>query len=212
MSSLTSLEPCPRLTESSLALLQTLSSFFPLPSDTMTSLIAWLDAVCARDDVTRQPSDVFVKNLLNFVCDVTMQRGNLASRLTDIARDIHVTLGDIDPEVTVDRADMTFALLATEGSVRVIFPLLLMRLDGELSDVDAILSERRNAVTSGKTNAADGQGSDAQEKALYGKVGHCINALHELTQSAIAQSSTCEKVVKTLTRVYTILSSMARQV
>lgn len=178
----------------------------------MTSLVAWLEELCARDDVTRSPSDAFVKHLLGFVCDVTAQRGNVAARLTELARDIHATLGDIDPEVTLDRRDAAFALLTSESAVRVAFPVLLARLDAELSDVDTVLVERRSAMTSAVSGDGDVMQDDVSEKAVCGKVGHCINALHELTQSAIAQSSTCERVIKTLTRVYTLLSTLARQV
>ena len=195
-----------------MSLLQTLSTFVERDSDVMTSLVTWLDTLCARDDVTRPPSDAFVKHLLGFLCDVTAQRGNVAARLTDLARDVHVTLGDIDPEVTLDRGDATFALLTSESGVRVAFPVLLARLDAELSDVDALLSERRGVMTSQGGGDADVTSEDAREKAVCGKVGHCINALHEVTQCAVAQSSSCERVIKTLTRVYSLLTTLARQV
>ena len=102
-------------------------------------------------------------------------------------------------EVELDSDQCSLTVISTQTRALQALAALLPAVDRELQDVECVITSSR-------------QPTDAQEKMLCTKLGHLINTLHELVETALSQSAQLEALLKHLTRLYNLLSRLVKLV
>ncbi|KAI0209686.1 Fanconi anemia group I protein [Lamellibrachia satsuma] len=194
-----------RLKESLLLLnmISLLCKQLPPEGAEFAQVLHWTQRLCTE----QTPDDSAVtKVLLSLLLQLTRPTKSVLPVIRDLARDIHIHLGDIDQAVQVEGASI-YPVVTARTAAPITLLLVLGQIDRELDDTEwAINRLRMDTLTVVDGNDSPGTQQEEKEKSAITRLGHMINCMHELVQSATPAGACAENVVKTLTRLYSSLS------
>ncbi|KAK2176099.1 hypothetical protein NP493_683g02030 [Ridgeia piscesae] len=170
-------------------------------------VLHWTQRLCTE----QTPDDSTVtKVLLALLLQLTRPAKSVLPVTRDLARDIHVHLGDIDQAVQVEGASI-YSVVTARTAAPVTLLLVLGQIDRELDDTEWSVNRlRMDTLTVVNGNDSQGTQQEEKEKSAITRLGHMINSMHELVQSATPAGVCAENVVKTLTHLYGALSLVTK--
>ncbi|CAG03441.1 unnamed protein product, partial [Tetraodon nigroviridis] len=197
------------------SILAVLSQQLDPSSDQYNEITEIIGNVCKK---TSLEDLAFVKGLLSLFFNLYFALTNPINVLLELCQDIHSELGDIDPDVEVDK-QCHFAIVNTKTATTVAL-LVMSQVDRVLDEVDWLIARKKSQTAVGKpgsgrrplhgeASATAGQ-QDKVEKTVMLQLGRLLTGLHELVQTSLPQGSSIVAALRALTRTYNILTTLAK--
>uniref|UniRef100_H3D3N5 FA complementation group I n=1 Tax=Tetraodon nigroviridis TaxID=99883 RepID=H3D3N5_TETNG len=191
------------------SILAVLSQQLDPSSDQYNEITEIIGNVCKK---TSLEDLAFVKGLLSLFFNLYFALTNPINVLLELCQDIHSELGDIDPDVEVDK-QCHFAIVNTKTATTVAL-LVMSQVDRVLDEVDWLIARKKSQTAvgkpgSGEASATAGQ-QDKVEKTVMLQLGRLLTGLHELVQTSLPQGSSIVAALRALTRTYNILTTLAK--
>ncbi|XP_031716924.1 Fanconi anemia group I protein isoform X1 [Anarrhichthys ocellatus] len=172
-------------------------------------MIRWTVKICKE---TSFEDSAFSKSLLSLLFNLHVLYKSPVSLLLELCQDIHSQLGDIDPNVEVEKQSH-FAIVniktATTGAL-----LVLSLVDRVLDEVDWLIARKKSQTSSDRSGSGEATQTAGQqdpiEKALTLQLGTLLTALNELVQTALLPGTCTITLLRELSRTYTTLTTLVK--
>ncbi|XP_011605603.1 Fanconi anemia group I protein isoform X1 [Takifugu rubripes] len=178
-------------------------------SDQYNEMTVNIGNICKK---TSQEDSAFTKGLLSLFFNLYFALKNPINMLIEFCQDIHSELGDIDPDVEVDK-QCHFAIVNMKTATTAAL-LITSQVDRVLDEVDWLIARKKSQTTVDKSGSGEAtQTADQQdkvEKTVLLQLGRLLTGLHELVQTSLPQGSSIVAVLRVLTRTYNILTTLAK--
>ncbi|XP_031716933.1 Fanconi anemia group I protein isoform X2 [Anarrhichthys ocellatus] len=191
------------------SILSVLSRQLKPSSQQFVQMIRWTVKICKE---TSFEDSAFSKSLLSLLFNLHVLYKSPVSLLLELCQDIHSQLGDIDPNVEVEKQSH-FAIVniktATTGAL-----LVLSLVDRVLDEVDWLIARKKSQTSSDRSGSGEATQTAGQqdpiEKALTLQLGTLLTALNELVQTALLPGTCTITLLRELSRTYTTLTTLVK--
>ncbi|KAK7891742.1 hypothetical protein WMY93_023705 [Mugilogobius chulae] len=178
-------------------------------SQEFVQMITWTVKLCKETSFEDSP---FAKGLLSLLFSLHVLYKSPVSLLLELCQDIHSQLGDIDPDVEVEKQSH-FAIVNTKTASTVAM-LVLSQVDRLLDEVDWLIAKKKSQTASEKTgNGETTQNAGHQdpiEKMVTLQLGTLLTALNELVQTSLPPGTCTITLLRAMGRTYTILTTLVK--
>ncbi|KAG8575295.1 hypothetical protein GDO81_009504 [Engystomops pustulosus] len=192
------------------SVLSTLYRFLEPSSQQFVQMLSWTVKICKETDL----EDVqFCKGIMTLLFNMHSLFKSPVSLLRELSQDIHGHLGDIDQDIEVEKQSH-FRIVNVKTAAPTVTLLVLGQAAKVLDEVDWLITKLKVQLSSEKLPAeGDTQATDPREpveKAIILQLGTLLTACHELVQTALPAGSCMDTLLKELTKMYTVLTSVVK--
>ncbi|MBN3282945.1 FANCI protein, partial [Polyodon spathula] len=179
-------------------------------SPQFVEVLSWTVKICKE---SRLEDSQFCKGLMSLLFSLHVLYKSPVSVLRELSQDIHSHLGDIDQDVEVEKQSH-FAIVNAKTAAPTATLLILSQVGRILDEVDWLITKQKAQLSSDKT-ASDklsqaGVQPEPVEKALILQLGTLLTGLHELLQTCLPPGGCVDTLLRELTKMYTILTSLVK--
>ncbi|MBN3281475.1 FANCI protein, partial [Polyodon spathula] len=191
-------------------ILSVLSRQLEPSSPQFVEMLSWTVKICKE---SRLEDPQFCKGLMSLLFSLHALYKSPVSVLRELSQDIHSHLGDIDEDVEVEKQSH-FAIVNAKTAAPTATLLVLSQVGRILDEVDWLITKQKAQLSSDKT-ASDklsqaGVQPEPVEKALILQLGTLLTGLHELLQTCLPPGGCVDTLLRELTKMYTILTSLVK--
>ncbi|XP_072004593.1 Fanconi anemia group I protein isoform X2 [Engystomops pustulosus] len=191
------------------SVLSTLYRFLEPSSQQFVQMLSWTVKICKETDL----EDVqFCKGIMTLLFNMHSLFKSPVSLLRELSQDIHGHLGDIDQDIEVEKQSH-FRIVNVKTAAPTVTLLVLGQAAKVLDEVDWLITKLKVQLSSEKLPEGDTQATDPREpveKAIILQLGTLLTACHELVQTALPAGSCMDTLLKELTKMYTVLTSVVK--
>ncbi|KAK6476919.1 Fanconi anemia group I protein-like isoform X1 [Huso huso] len=192
-------------------ILSVLSRQLEPSSPQFVELLSWTVKICKE---SRLEDPQFCKGLMSLLFSLHVLYKSPVSVLRELTQDIHSHLGDIDQDVEVEKQSH-FAIVNAKTAAPTATLLVLSQVGRILDEVDWLITKQKAQLSSDKIASADKQSQagvqpEPVEKALILQLGTLLTGLHELLQTCLPPGGCVDTLLRELTKMYTILTSLVK--
>ncbi|RXM92386.1 Fanconi anemia group I protein [Acipenser ruthenus] len=193
-------------------ILSVLSRQLEPSSPQFVEMLSWTVKIC-KESKLEDPQ--FCKGLMSLLFSLHVLYKSPVSVLRELTQDIHSHLGDIDQDVEVEKQSH-FAIVNAKTAAPTATLLVLSQVGRILDEVDWLITKQKAQLSSDKI-ASDkpsqaGVQPEPVEKALILQLGTLLTGLHELLQTCLPPGGCVDTLLRELTKMYTILTSLVKYV
>ncbi|XP_060116244.1 Fanconi anemia group I protein isoform X1 [Heteronotia binoei] len=190
-----------------ISILTTLSKLLEPSSQQYVQLLSWTVKICKE---TSLEDAQCCRGLLTLLFSLHALIKSPVSLLCELARDIHAQLGDIDQGLELEHQSH-FAVVNTKTAAPTACLLVLGQAEKVLEEVDWLINKMKNHLGSEAADSSQAA-SAAQllEKAIILQLGTLLTLYHELVQTALAAGSCVDALLRSVCKMYTILTSLIK--
>ncbi|KAL7980131.1 hypothetical protein Chor_001399 [Crotalus horridus] len=173
-------------------------------------LLSWTVKLCKETCLEDAPC---CKGLLSLLFTLHALVKSPVTLLRDLAQDIHAQLGDIDQDVEMEH-QCHFALVNSKTAAPTACLMVLSQADKILEEVDWLINRMKNYLGSEAAENASQAVIQTQplEKAVILQLGTLLTAYHELVQTALPTGSCVDTLLRSLSKMYAILTTLVKYV
>ncbi|XP_058854994.1 Fanconi anemia group I protein-like isoform X2 [Acipenser ruthenus] len=191
-------------------ILSVLSRQLEPSSPQFVEMLSWTVKIC-KESKLEDPQ--FCKGLMSLLFSLHVLYKSPVSVLRELTQDIHSHLGDIDQDVEVEKQSH-FAIVNAKTAAPTATLLVLSQVGRILDEVDWLITKQKAQLSSDKI-ASDKQSQagvqpEPVEKALILQLGTLLTGLHELLQTCLPPGGCVDTLLRELTKMYTILTSLVK--
>ncbi|XP_058854993.1 Fanconi anemia group I protein-like isoform X1 [Acipenser ruthenus] len=192
-------------------ILSVLSRQLEPSSPQFVEMLSWTVKIC-KESKLEDPQ--FCKGLMSLLFSLHVLYKSPVSVLRELTQDIHSHLGDIDQDVEVEKQSH-FAIVNAKTAAPTATLLVLSQVGRILDEVDWLITKQKAQLSSDKIASADKQSQagvqpEPVEKALILQLGTLLTGLHELLQTCLPPGGCVDTLLRELTKMYTILTSLVK--
>ncbi|KAK1160832.1 Fanconi anemia group I protein-like isoform X1 [Acipenser oxyrinchus oxyrinchus] len=193
------------------SILSVLSRQLEPSSPQFVEMLSWTVKICKE---SRLEDPQFCKGLMSLLFSLHVLYKSPVSVLRELSQDIHSHLGDIDQDVEVEKQSH-FAIVNAKTAAPTATLLVLSQVGRILDEVDWLITKQKAQLSSDKIASADkpsqaGVQPEPVEKALILQLGTLLTGLHELLQTCLPPGGCVDTLLRELTKMYTILTSLVK--
>ncbi|XP_058012407.1 Fanconi anemia group I protein isoform X4 [Ahaetulla prasina] len=185
-----------------------LSKLLDPSSSQFVQLLSWTVKLCKETSLEDAPC---CKGLLSLLFTLHALVKSPVTILRDLAQDIHAQLGDIDQDVEMEH-QCHFAIMNSKTAAPTACLMVLSQADKILEEVDWLINKMKNYLGSEAAENASQAVNQTQplEKAVILQLGTALTAYHELVQTALPTGSCVDTLLRSLSKVYAILTTLVK--
>ncbi|KAK6475043.1 Fanconi anemia group I protein-like isoform X1 [Huso huso] len=192
-------------------ILSVLSRQLEPSSPQFVEMLSWTVKICKE---SRLEDPQFCKGLMSLLFSLHVLYKSPVSVLRELTQDIHSHLGDIDQDVEVEKQSH-FAIVNAKTAAPTATLLVLSQVGRILDEVDWLITKQKAQLSSDKIASADKPSQavvqpEPVEKALILQLGTLLTGLHELLQTCLPPGGCVDTLLRELTKMYTILTSLVK--
>ncbi|XP_061450761.1 Fanconi anemia group I protein isoform X2 [Rhineura floridana] len=189
-------------------ILATLSKLLEPSSPQFVQLLSWTVKICKETSLEDFPC---CKGLLALLFSLHAFIKSPVSVLRELARDIHAQLGDLDQDLEMEHQSH-FAIVNAKTAAPTACLLVLSQAEKVLEEVDWLINKMKSHLGLEAAEDASQAADPVQplEKAIILQLGTLLTAYHELVQTALPPGSCVDTLLRSISKMYTILATLAK--
>ncbi|XP_043934143.1 Fanconi anemia group I protein [Protopterus annectens] len=192
------------------SILSTLSRMLEPSSQQFSQMLSWTLKICRETTL----EDVqFCKGLMSLLFSLLLLQKSPVSVLRELSQDIHGHLGDIDPDIEVEKQSH-FLIVNMKTAAPTVGLLVLSQAEKVLEEIDWLILKLKGQLSTDKPLSDESSQTVNQrepiEKAVILQLGTLLTAFHELIQTSLPSGSCIDTLLKELAKMYTILTSFVK--
>jgi len=181
----------------------------------LDQVFEWTLSQCREQNVDdAQVTKALVSLLLNLNA---RQKGSVKI-IRKLSQDVHYHLGDIDEDVELE-CRPHFAIVNPRTAASSVLGLVYSHTEQVLNNADWLIGRLKCDTSTPVEEIFDGVssfqlGTQAEElcSSLCERLMNFVVASHELVQSAVSSGPTTEGLLKTVTKLYSVMANLAKYV
>ncbi|XP_055892399.1 Fanconi anemia group I protein-like isoform X3 [Biomphalaria glabrata] len=152
------------------------------------------------------------RHLISLMLQLSKQTKSLPQILLSLCQDIHSQLGDIDQDCEVEQNTHFAVTKANICPISGILTLTLTYLEADLDDIDSVIKCHKANMLAANTCVEEETATQVEtlDRSICIRLGLLINSFIELTHSAVTTSPCIHAMLKTVTKLFNVLTSLTK--